>query len=413
VRLVLATHDFASLGGSETYLLTAAQQLQRLGHEVTIHTVNAGEMTDLARASGVLVAVGESQLPAAWDAALVQDAGMALALRALRPEAPVALRASSEVSDFQLPPALAGVVAAVIALSERVADRIRAMDDPPPVIRLRQAIDVDRFAPRVAPRPRPEVAVVLGNHLRGQRLEALRSAWEPEGIDIRVVGRHGTASAAPETALAEADIAVAKGRALLEGMACGRPAYVYDFAGTDGWVTPERYPAMEAEGFGGRATDRTTDPALMRADLADYDPAMGLANRDLVIAHHSARRHAEELAGVLGGLTSACDGQADRAPLREMARLVRLQQATEARAAAAALAAQIAAEDARRLATELDAAMTELVQLRTQREAVETNTRQAAELWSQIDALRATRRYRLAGAIGGFVDALGMRRDPA
>jgi succinate dehydrogenase/fumarate reductase flavoprotein subunit len=96
-----------------------------------------------------------------------------------------------------------------------------------------------------------------------------------------------------------------------------------------------------------------------------------------------------------------------------MARLVRLQQATEARAAAAALAAQIAAEDARRLATELDAAMTELVQLRTQREAVETNTRQAAELWSQIDALRATRRYRLAGAIGGFVDALEMRRDPA
>jgi hypothetical protein len=170
---------------------------------------------------------------------------------------------------------------------------------------------------------------------------------------------------------------------------------------------------MEAEGFGGRATNRTTDPALMRADLADYDPAMGLANRDLVIAHHSARRHAEELAGVLGGLTSACDGQADRAPLREMARLVRLQQATEARAAAAALAAQIAAEDARRLAAELEAAMTELVQLRGQREAVEANTRQAAELWRQIDALRATRRYRLAGAIGGFADALAMRRGPA
>jgi hypothetical protein len=212
--------------------------------------------------------------------------------------------------------------------------------------------------------------------------------------------------------LADADIVVAKGRALLEGMACGRAAYVYDFAGTDGWITPDRYPEMEAEGFGGRATDRVTDPARLRADLVAYDPAMGLANRDLVIAHHSARRHAEELADLLAGLAPAAS-RADAAPLREMARLVRLQQATEARAAAAALDAQIAREQARRLGAELHAATAELVRLRTQREAVERNTRDATATWNAVDALRATRRYRLAAAIGAVVDALRMGKDAA
>ena len=33
------------------------------------------------------------------------------------------------------------------------------------------------------------------------------------------------------------------------------PAYVWDTRGGDGWVTPETYPALEADGFTGAATD--------------------------------------------------------------------------------------------------------------------------------------------------------------
>ena len=44
MRLVLATDAFAGVGGSETYLLTVAEHLLRLGHGVTIYAVALGDM---------------------------------------------------------------------------------------------------------------------------------------------------------------------------------------------------------------------------------------------------------------------------------------------------------------------------------------------------------------------------------
>jgi hypothetical protein len=35
--IALATRGFGGFGGSETYLLTIGEQLQKLGHEVLIH----------------------------------------------------------------------------------------------------------------------------------------------------------------------------------------------------------------------------------------------------------------------------------------------------------------------------------------------------------------------------------------
>ena len=37
LRLILSTNGLHAAGGSETYLLTVASHLQRLGHDVTLH----------------------------------------------------------------------------------------------------------------------------------------------------------------------------------------------------------------------------------------------------------------------------------------------------------------------------------------------------------------------------------------
>ena len=42
MKVLLATHSLAHAGGSETYLLTVALALQRLGHEVGVFTLRAG-----------------------------------------------------------------------------------------------------------------------------------------------------------------------------------------------------------------------------------------------------------------------------------------------------------------------------------------------------------------------------------
>jgi hypothetical protein len=149
-------------------------------------------------------------------------------------------------------------------------------------------VDTDRMAPPGDTRARPRHAVILGNY--PERVEIVREAWEPHGVKVTYVGgRHARFDIA--RALEGVDIVVAKSRAALDAMACGRAVYLYDLFGGDGWVTAKTYPAMEQDHFAGQATDRVIGVDELERDLADYDPGMGMANRDLVLQNHAARAH--------------------------------------------------------------------------------------------------------------------------
>lgn len=376
MRLILATHRLGR-GGSESYLVSIAVELQRLGHPVTLHAVEDGPGSERARALGIDVQVGDRLPDVQADAAIVQDAGRALALAADQPGLPQAFVAHSELFDAQLPPQLPGVTGAVVVMSDRMERRVRALAWAPPVVRLRQPVDTERFAARETIRERPMRAVALSNYLHGARLALLREAWEAAGVTVTAVGEEATPSDEPELLIGDADIVVGKGRALLEGMASARAAYVFDMAGCDGWVTPQSYPALEADGFAGQATGRAASVEALRADLAAYEPGMGPANRDLATAHHGVRRHVEQLVEVVRDLPA--DGSGDDR-LDELARMVRAQWRLEDRAAAAA------------------------------RENDRLHGR-ILELEQEVRGLMASRRYRLVTSLARPVDRLrGGRR---
>lgn len=330
MELVLGTHGFAGPGGSETYLLTLAEQLQRLGHGVTIFAIETGAMSEFAGSRGIRVAAGTRTLPAHCDALVVQDGAVAYRLAELYPSTPQVFRAASDLHDLQLPPNLPDMTAVVVALSERVAARIRALAIGHELVRLRQPVDTERFAAGPALPVRPRRALLLGNHLRGVRREMLIDALEARGIEWTQLGTTGTADTEPERAIWDADMVVAKGRAAIEGMACARAVYVYDQYGSDGWVTAERYAAMEADNFAGQSSSMPMDRAALGRDLDAYDADMGTFNRELATRHHGARRHAQQLGEILARLGPRA--QVIDAPLRELARLVRLQWQTELRA---------------------------------------------------------------------------------
>jgi hypothetical protein len=334
MRIVLATSGLAHPGGSETYLLTTGEQLERLGHSVTIRATELGAVADEAESRGVRVVAPGDEPGQAPDAILVQDAPSAYELAELWPSVPQVFRACTDVYDFQLPPLLPAVVSCVVTVCERVAARVRALPTSYEMIRLRHPIDVRRFAPLLPIGDRPRRALILGNYLRGPRLEALTAAWEAAGVEcVRVPGPSG-ATLAPELAMNDADIVVGKARVVLEAMACGRAAYVYDYAGRDGWVTPETYPAMEADNFAGMATDAGIDDHALEADLEAYDARMGDVNRDLAVRHHHAARHAEALVALFRQLAP---GSPVVAPTEELARLGRRAVGLRARGHGAAL----------------------------------------------------------------------------
>jgi hypothetical protein len=320
MRLLLANNHLG-LGGSESYLLTVAEQLDRLGHEVAIYAAERGRGADVAL-ERALALIGEAELHDDFDAALVQDAGVSLQIAAHCPGVPQLFVAHSAMWDLQAPPQLPGVVGAVVVLNDRVGERMRSFATGVEVVRLRQPIDTQRFTPRGVLPEMPRRALLLSNNPSGDRIAMLESACHSVGIELQQVGGAAGQTDDPRPQLAAAEIVIGYGRSVLEGMACGRAAYVYDWKGGDGWVTAESYPAIEADGFAG-VSDQVVDGERLAQDLRRYSASMGPVNRDLVYAQHRANLHAQKLVELMRGI--AAPQERPQAPLQEMARLVRLE----------------------------------------------------------------------------------------
>jgi hypothetical protein len=337
VRLVLATNHLG-LGGSESYLLTVAEQLDRLGHEVVIYAPEAANGVQAALDRSLAV-VSEPDLPEQCDAVLAQDAGVSLQLTDRYPKAPQVFVAHSETFDLQAPPQLPGTVGRIVALNDRVAARMRSYANEVEVVRMTQPIDTERFASR-APLPEvPRRVLLLSNAPHADRLSLLERACEAASLEmVRVGGLQGQVLD-PREELVGADIVVGYGRSILEAMACGRAAYVYDWNGGDGWITAESYPAIEADGIAGRSGRTILGPDELADDLRRYSSAMGPINHDLVMAHHRANVHAQDLIDLFRAL-EVPSGR-PREGLQEMARLARLE--WRARAEVHSLGGEIAA----------------------------------------------------------------------
>ena len=248
------------------------------------------------------------------------------------------------------------------------------------MVRLRQPIDIEHNG---AAGPLPDVprrALLLSNNPVADRLALIEGACAASGLELVRLGGDSGQAEDPRHALADVEIVIGYGRSVLEAMAAGRAAYVYDRYGGDGWVTVDSYPALEADGFAGRERETTIDEARLRSDLRSYAATMGPANRDLVVANHRANVHAQELVELLRPLASP---QRDRLPHEEMARLVRLE--WRARVEAQALRRELSRRDEQ---LELSKRQTADAEARTE----QTRSNYESTLsWRATERLRAAR----------------------
>jgi len=157
----------------------------------------------------------------------------------------------------------------IVVLSDRYERLAAACATRVRVVRLAVPIDIDRLVPLGAIRDHPQRAVMLGNYSERQQL--VTQVWGRHGIEVRRVGGDVQTDDVA-AAVADADIVVAKSRAALDAMACGRAVYIYDVFGGDGWVTPESYGALEADMFAGQATGRVIDDVLA-SEAPDSSPS--------------------------------------------------------------------------------------------------------------------------------------------
>lgn len=386
MHIVLGLENLTAFGGTETYAMTVAGELEQLGHDVTLHAPNRGAVAEFAGRQGLRV-VGAERLPNACDLVIASDAATCHEL-AGRGLGPVVFVAHSADHMLQAPPQLGDRCQTIVVLNDRVRRAVEARAWRAPVVRLRQPIDLLRYCNLGPPGRTARTALVTSNYVDGARGELIEAACRANGLRVAWIGATTRATATPEFAIADADLVIGLGRSVLEAMAAGRAAYVYGVVGGDGWVTPERYPAMEGDGFAGTsAPEIVIDADRMARELGGWTAQMGEIGRDLASAHHSAREHAVALVDLARGLTSS--PPAEVSPTREFAHLVRLQWRSEHRA---------------------DGGLRELARLRARvgelEDEVEAARARAGEAEAGLAFLRATRRVRLAGRVAAPLDRL-------
>lgn len=393
MQIVLTAPALAMPGGVQSYALTVAGQLERIGHEVTLWAPVQGMVADVARDRGLRVARSEGDLPDVCDAVLAQDAVTLLTAADMYPEAARALVIHGAETDLHFPPPPAGAAGVVIALNDATARRARAIAGAPPVVRLRQPIDTARFTPRRDLPAEPRRVLLLGNDLLGVRRDTLFALCEGAGLSITQIGQHGAIVADPVAEICAADIVIGRGRSVLEAMACGRAVYVMGPWAGDGWVTPATYPAFEADGFRGWATDEIPDARAFVSALGGYDAAMADVNRAIAVQHHRFYEHATEVAEILGEVKPR---PLPDAPLRELARLVRVSYQSHVRAVEIGNDLHAAHLHADALTTELEAA----------RRANDELLAEVARLRRELDGVVGSRRWQAARAVGRPLERL-------
>jgi hypothetical protein len=434
VRILLSYENFEVFGGTETYIRTVALELLRLGHEPVIYAPNGGLVADLAREQGLSV-LTRHELPDGSDAVLSHDAATAHELARRFPGAVRAFVAHSRDGTLQETPQLPEVCQAAVVLNDRVRRWVEARAAHPPLTRLRQPIALERYRHTRPPRREPRRVLVTSNYVEGLRGALIEQACLKAGLELDWIGATTRPSASPERALAAADIVIGLGRSVLEAMAAGRATYVYGAVGGDGWVTPDSYPALEADGFAGMVSGQPMTVSRLADELAEYRPDMGEANRDLATVHHSARTHTVELVSLIGELSASSEPalagswtnkhEASRSartpsPLDEIARLLRLEWEMRTRAMRSAIEADdLRAERDRQRASAQDAIARlsvldrELERARCRLADLEAHLHESraviAERDEQLRAVVKTRRYRLAESFAAPLELVRAR----
>lgn len=315
---ILCTNQALSLrGGTESYLQAVVPALRQLGHDVELFCMRGGDLADGLRADGFVVHEHDADLTATYDVVHAQHASTALAVRARLPAVPIVFASHSWFLDIEDPPREV-IPSAVVVYNDIVEARVRAsaLGGDAAVHRLTQPVVIGTAdGRRVRIRDHPRQALALSHNL-STRIAPLRDACQQVGIELTVLGRGDTRVDDPTAEIMRADLVFGSGRTILEALALGRAAFVYDETGCAGFVTADSYPRLEACGFTPDAGAPVEDLVAM---LRQYDPALGTVGREFVVRHHAVSRHAVALVEIYRSAGAPAPGADPPAALRRLA----------------------------------------------------------------------------------------------
>ncbi|MFT4050204.1 MAG: hypothetical protein QM648_10290 [Solirubrobacterales bacterium] len=385
MRILIALRQPSLGGGVRSHVETVASEMQRVGHDVVVFSLDEFAWRDELEAVGLRTAGSLKGLSGRFDVAIAHDRPSVHDINAELPELPVAFVWHGNFYDVDMSPQLDGAVKLIFQPYGPDKTRAAGISVKVPTVQVRQPIELNkRFTPHGPIAERPRRAISLSGYTTDTRRAVLVEACERAGIELELWGANEElgATRTPEIAINRADIVFGKGRVVMEAMACGRAAFVYDEFGTDGFVTEENIDELLASGIAGTDTPMPATADRIVEELARYDQRMGMVNRDLARHLFRVSAHVATQISALEQLLADNPPAAHNDASFELARLSRVAWAFEGEAHVMAH---------------------RLKQVSVSREAWRS---EAEELARELERITTSRRWKLTGMLARPLDRL-------
>lgn len=278
MRILLGNNTLSLLAGSETYTLTLATELARLGHEVTAYSPHLGLIAAKLEAIGVkcvsTLSGGESAQIQPFNPILVEESGefdvaicahydITMEIRKNFPNLPIIgivhgiIHSNPETGEiYPEHPVTDMRVDQYVAVSEEVQGLLKSVYGIDSVV-IRNLFDLDRFKKEGKLPKKPKTVLVSSNYwgVESEINLIIKEVANHYGAQFIGIGANFATTYETDEIVKSADIVFGMGRSVMEGVCAGKIGVVHGRWGTGGVVTPESYDTLKLTNFSGRPVE--------------------------------------------------------------------------------------------------------------------------------------------------------------
>jgi len=275
MKILLFNNSLAILAGSETYTLTLAAELKRLGHEVTAYSPHLGIIAAKLEGMGIkcvneLVGEGNAQISpfnpilveaeGSFDIAIGAHYDRTREVRQKFPNLPIIaichgiIHKNPETGEiYPEHPVTDMRIEQYIAVSEEVQGLLKEAYNIDSIV-IRNMFDLTRFKKEGKLKKKPETILVSSNYwgVEDDINKIIKEVAEHYKAKFIGIGANFATTYETNEIIKEADIVFGMGRSVMEGVCAGKIGVVHGRWGTGGVVTKETYDTLKLTNFSGR-----------------------------------------------------------------------------------------------------------------------------------------------------------------
>lgn len=275
MKILLFNQTLQILAGSETYTLTLAAELKRLGHEVTAYSPHLGIIAAKLEGMGIkcvneLVGEGTAQVRPfspileeaedKFDVAIGAHYDRTREVRKKFPNIPIIaichgiLHGNPSTGEiYPEHPVTDMRVEQYVSVSEEVQQMLKSVYGIDSVL-IRNFFDLERFKKSGDLPEKPQTIMVSSNYwgVEDEINKIIKEVADHYGARFIGVGANFATTYETDEVIKQADVVFGMGRSVMEGFCAGKIAVVHGRWGTGGLIRASNYESLRKTNFSGR-----------------------------------------------------------------------------------------------------------------------------------------------------------------